>query len=132
MSADTSGAYKTPPCSPSGHIVIQTNPLLHPVLHTNTPIQPSVAAMGLLTYALLAGGGVALAPAAAVCGLGLLGFSAAGPVAVAAGLQATYYGGAVGAGSLFAMAQSAAMGGIAVGTVQTTGGALGVLAAALI
>ncbi|KAG9030318.1 hypothetical protein FS837_003293 [Tulasnella sp. UAMH 9824] len=90
--------------------------------------------MGLLTTALLVGGGVALAPAAALAGLGLIGFSAAGPVAgsVAAGIQASFYGGAVGSGSLFAMAQSAAMGGIAVSATQTVGGALGVVAAALI
>ncbi|KAG8945995.1 hypothetical protein FRC04_012114 [Tulasnella sp. 424] len=89
--------------------------------------------MGLLTAALIVGGGAAVAPAVAVGALGLLGFSAMGPVAgsVAAGIQASVYGGAVGSGSLFAMAQSAAMGGIAISTSQTVGGTLGMVAAAL-
>ncbi len=75
----------------------------------------------------------AAAPAALVGSLGFLGFGAAGPVAggihstsklvavlnlrlagsVAAGVQASVYGAAVGSGSLFAMAQAAAMGGVA-------------------
>ncbi|KAG8971073.1 hypothetical protein FRC05_011539 [Tulasnella sp. 425] len=78
--------------------------------------------MGVLTAALIAGGGAAVAPAAAVGALG----------SVAAGIQASVYGGTVGSGSLFAMAQSAAMGGIAVSAAQTVGGALGAAAAALI
>ncbi|KAG8946000.1 hypothetical protein FRC04_012119 [Tulasnella sp. 424] len=80
--------------------------------------------MGLLRAALIVGGGVAVAPAVAVGALD----------SVAAGIQATVYGGAVGAGSLFAMAQSAAMGGtrIAVSAAQTVGGALVIMAAALI
>ncbi|KAG8914236.1 hypothetical protein FRC01_004164 [Tulasnella sp. 417] len=101
-------------------------------LYSYTPVQSPTNTMSLLRTALIVGGGAALAPAAAVGGLGLLGFSAAGPVAgsVAAWIQATFYGGAVGSGSLLAMAQSAAMGGIAVSTTQTVGGAVGVLAAA--
>jgi len=61
------------------------------------------------------GGGVVLAPIAAVGLLNLIGFSSIGPVAgsAAAAWQATY-GGSVAAGSAFALAQSAAMGGIAV------------------
>ncbi|KAG8971075.1 hypothetical protein FRC05_011541 [Tulasnella sp. 425] len=77
--------------------------------------------MGLLTAALIVGGGAAVAPAVAVGALG----------SVAAGIQASVYGGAVGSGSLFAMAQSAAMGGIAISTSQTVGGTLGMVAAAL-
>lgn len=93
--------------------------------------------LGLLAVAkiaLVAGGTVAVAPALAVGGLGLLGFSAAGPVAgtVAAGIQSAVYGGTVASGSLFATAQAAAMGGIAVSAVQTVGGALGYVAAVLI
>lgn len=43
--------------------------------------------------------------------LGVIGFAVTGPVAgsVAAGIQSTVYGGAVGAGSWFAWAQSVAM-----------------------
>ena len=43
--------------------------------------------------------------------LGVIGFAATGPVAgsVAAGIQSVFYGGAVGAGSWFALCQSAAM-----------------------
>jgi hypothetical protein len=74
--------------------------------------------------------------------LGAIGFGAAGPVAgephsfvgcalinlpdipgsFAALIQATFYGGAVRTGSLFAMAQAAAMGGIAVGSAQVAAG----------
>ncbi|KAG8985006.1 hypothetical protein FRB90_004999, partial [Tulasnella sp. 427] len=55
--------------------------------------------IGLLAatkIALVVGGTAAVAPALAVGGLGLLGFSAAGPVAgsAAAGIQAAVYGGA--------------------------------------
>jgi len=65
----------------------------------------------------VAGAAVVL-PALAVGGLGLLGFSAVGPVAgsAAALIQSTFYGGAVASGSAFALAQAAAMGGIAVGS----------------
>ena len=47
----------------------------------------------------------------AVTVLGAIGFAATGPVAgsLAAGAQAAFYGGAVGAGSWFAWAQSVAM-----------------------
>jgi len=43
--------------------------------------------------------------------LGLIGFSPLGPVAgsIAAGIQATCYGGAVASGSVFAVLQSIAM-----------------------
>ncbi|KAG8915928.1 hypothetical protein FRC02_004314 [Tulasnella sp. 418] len=66
--------------------------------------------------ALVVGGSLALGPALLVGGLNLLGFSAAGPVAgsIAAGIQSAVYGGAVASGSAFALAQSAAMGGVAV------------------
>ncbi|KAG8985004.1 hypothetical protein FRB90_004997 [Tulasnella sp. 427] len=68
--------------------------------------------------ALLAAGAVVVGPALLVGGLNLVGFSAIGPVAgsIAAGIQSAVYGGAVGAGSLFALCQSAAMGGIVVGS----------------
>ncbi|KAG8893996.1 hypothetical protein FRC01_013225 [Tulasnella sp. 417] len=84
--------------------------------------------------ALVVGGTVAVAPALAVGGLGLLGFSAAGPVAgsIVAGIQSAVYGGAVASGSVFAGAQAAAMGGIAVSAVQTVGGAIVYVAAVLI
>ncbi|KAG8940964.1 hypothetical protein FRC03_004939 [Tulasnella sp. 419] len=62
--------------------------------------------------ALVVGGSLALGPALLVGGLNLVGFSAAGPVA--AGIQSAVYGGAVASGSAFALAQSAAMGSIAV------------------
>ena len=54
--------------------------------------------MGLLTWI-------------AVTVLGVIGFAATGPVAgsIAAGIQSTFYGGAVTAGSWFAAAQSIAM-----------------------
>ncbi len=54
--------------------------------------------MGFLTYL-------------AVTGLGAIGFATTGPVAgsLAAIIQSTVYGGAVTSGSLFAMAQAAAM-----------------------
>jgi len=54
--------------------------------------------MGLLTWSL-------------VTVLGVIGFAATGPVAgsVAAGAQSMFYGGAVSAGSWFAVAQSIAM-----------------------
>lgn len=51
---------------------------------------------------------------------------------MAAGIQASWYGGAVGAGSLFATAQAAAMGGIVVSTTQTVGGVLTMAAAAVV
>ena len=47
----------------------------------------------------------------AIAGLGLIGFSPIGPVAgsLAAGIQATFYGGSITSGSLFAILQSIAM-----------------------
>ncbi|KIO20254.1 hypothetical protein M407DRAFT_139686 [Tulasnella calospora MUT 4182] len=67
---------------------------------------------------LLTVGAVVIGPALAVGALNLVGFSAAGPVAgsLAATIQSIFYGGAVGSGSLFALCQSAAMGGIVVGS----------------
>ena len=46
-----------------------------------------------------------------VTALGVIGFAATGPVAgsVAAGIQSTFYGGSIAAGSWFAWAQSVAM-----------------------
>jgi len=84
--------------------------------------------MSLLTAVALGAAGITagavLAPVVLTAGLGVIGFSAAGPVAgkIAAGLQAGI--GNVAAGSLFAMAQSAAMGG-AVSSVVAAAGALG-------
>jgi len=65
--------------------------------------------------AAVVGGGMVLAPIAAVGLLSLVGFSSIGPVAgsIAAAWQATY-GGSIVAGSIFSLAQSAAMGGIVV------------------
>jgi len=78
---------------------------------------PNIAAL-VAGGALAAMGAVVVLPAVAIGGLGLLGFSAAGPVAgsIAAGIQSAVYGGAVASGSAFALAQAAAMGGIAVGS----------------
>ncbi|KAG8917678.1 hypothetical protein FRC01_002297 [Tulasnella sp. 417] len=68
--------------------------------------------------ALLTVGAVVVGPALAVGALNLVGFSSVGPVAgsLAATIQSIFYGGAVGSGSLFALCQSAAMGGIVVGS----------------
>ncbi|KAG8913266.1 hypothetical protein FRC00_002752 [Tulasnella sp. 408] len=68
--------------------------------------------------ALLTVGAVVVGPALAVGALNLVGFSSVGPVAgsLAATIQSIFYGGAVGSGSIFALCQSAAMGGIAVGS----------------
>ncbi|THH07080.1 hypothetical protein EW145_g3619 [Phellinidium pouzarii] len=65
-------------------------------------------------------------PALLVGGLNILGFSAVGPVAgtAAAAIQSVFYGGAVQAGSAFALCQSAAMGGAAL-TTATVGSAVG-------
>ena len=54
--------------------------------------------MGILTWGL-------------VTTLGVIGFAATGPVAgtLAAGIQSTFYGGTIAAGSWFAWAQSVAM-----------------------
>lgn len=142
-------AHLAPPNIKANHLhppppeyFILSSHLSYPLLtHTEysptnpTPNQQQM--LGLLAVAkiaLVVGGTVAVAPALAIGGLGLLGFSAAGPVAgtVAAGVQSAVYGGAVGSGSLFAIAQGAAMGGIAVSAVQTVGGALGYVAAVLI
>ncbi|KAL5501308.1 hypothetical protein ACEPAH_8568 [Sanghuangporus vaninii] len=70
-------------------------------------------------------------PALMTAGLGVLGFSAIGPVAgsVAAGIQSTVYGGAVGAGSLFAFCQSLTMGGAGAMAIATGVSGAGGLAA---
>ncbi|KAG8880503.1 hypothetical protein FRB97_000738 [Tulasnella sp. 331] len=91
------------------------------------------------TLAIVGGGALAVTgativlPAIAVGGLGLLGFSAVGPVAgsIAATIQSVCYGGAVASGSAFALAQAAAMGGIAVGSAaEIVAGAFAVTAGA--
>ncbi|EHL01805.1 hypothetical protein M7I_2157 [Glarea lozoyensis 74030] len=73
---------------------------------------------------------------AAPAALGVVGFSAIGPVggSIAAGLQASY--GAVPAGSVFALCQSVAMGGTTVAGTSTAliaagGGGVAVVAGAL-
>ncbi|KAF8483888.1 hypothetical protein DFH94DRAFT_725090 [Russula ochroleuca] len=82
--------------------------------------------MGLLTViALCTAGtatGIALTPFVAPVLLGVVGFSAAGPVAgsIAAGIQAGI--GNVVVGSLFATAQSVAMGGAVPAVISAAGG----------
>ncbi|KAL5482936.1 hypothetical protein ACEPAI_9531 [Sanghuangporus weigelae] len=73
-------------------------------------------------------------PALMTAGLGALGFSAIGPVAgsIAAGIQSTVYGGAVGAGSLFAFCQSLTMGGAGAMAIATGVSGAGGLAAGAI
>jgi len=84
-----------------------------------------------ITSACVAGAAF-VAPALLVGGLGLVGFSAVGPVAgsMAAFIQSTVYGGAVASGSAFALAQSIAMGGAALGAVETAAAAVGITATA--
>ncbi|KAG8945993.1 hypothetical protein FRC04_012112 [Tulasnella sp. 424] len=67
--------------------------------------------------ALLTVGTVVVGPALAVGGLKLIGFRSVGPLAgsIAARIQSAVYGGAVRSRSIFALCQSAVMGGIAVG-----------------
>ncbi|KAH9980657.1 hypothetical protein BJV74DRAFT_855712 [Russula compacta] len=90
--------------------------------------------MGLLTAAAVgtagAAAGTVLVPVALTAGLGVIGFSAAGPVAgsIAAGMQAGI--GNVAAGSLFATAQSVAMGGAVPGAVTAVGSGFSGIAAA--
>ncbi|KAG8894333.1 hypothetical protein FRC00_009083 [Tulasnella sp. 408] len=93
--------------------------------------------------AFLTVGAVAVGPALALGALNVAGFSSAGPVAgpsiislslseiklileppgsLAASIQSAVYGGAVTSGSLFALCQSAAMGGITVGATQVAAG----------
>ncbi|KIO20259.1 hypothetical protein M407DRAFT_30105 [Tulasnella calospora MUT 4182] len=81
--------------------------------------------------ALVTVGTVAVAPAAAVGALGLIGFSSLGPVAgsIAAITQSVVYGGAVASGSLFAIFQSAAMGGIVVGSAAQVSAGIAALGA---
>ncbi|KAL5524814.1 hypothetical protein ACEPAF_9960 [Sanghuangporus sanghuang] len=73
-------------------------------------------------------------PALMTAGLAALGFSVIGPVAgsVAAGIQSTVYGGAVGAGSLFAFCQSLTMGGAGAMAIATGVSGAGGLAAGAI
>jgi len=92
--------------------------------------------MGLLTALALgtagATAGVFLTPVLITAGLGVVGFSAAGPVAgsIAAGMQAGI--GNVVAGSLFAGAQSVAMGGALPAAITAVGGGAGGLGAAVV
>ncbi|KAG8905091.1 hypothetical protein FRC01_008477 [Tulasnella sp. 417] len=74
--------------------------------------------------ALLTAGAVAIGPPLALGALNVVGFSSAGPVAgtLAASVQSAAYGGAVTSGSLFALCQGAAMGGITVGAAQVAAG----------
>ncbi|EPE27545.1 hypothetical protein GLAREA_04336 [Glarea lozoyensis ATCC 20868] len=100
---------------------------------------PSIPASTVLTSAQVIGVGtatVAIAALAAPAALGVVGFSAIGPVggSIAAGLQASY--GAVPAGSVFALCQSVAMGGTTVAGTSTAliaagGGGVAVVAGAL-
>ncbi|KAG9030319.1 hypothetical protein FS837_003294 [Tulasnella sp. UAMH 9824] len=81
--------------------------------------------------ALLTVGAVVVGPALAVGALNLVGFSSVGPVAgsLAATIQSIVYGGAVGSGSIFALCQSAAMGGIVVGSAAEIAAGLAALGA---
>ncbi|KAH9067535.1 hypothetical protein EDB87DRAFT_3643 [Lactarius vividus] len=84
--------------------------------------------LDILRLALGAAGataGVFLVPLVTTAGLGVVGFSAAGPVAgtMAAGIQAGI--GNVAAGSLFATAQSVAMGGAIPSIITAIGAGLG-------
>jgi len=74
-------------------------------------------------------GGAILLPLA----LPVIGFGSLGPIAGswAATAQATYYGGAVASGSIFAMMQSAGMAGVST-TVTATLGAAGAISGGLI
>ncbi|KAJ7802828.1 hypothetical protein B0H14DRAFT_2890852 [Mycena olivaceomarginata] len=78
------------------------------------PYAAAAAGLGLVAV-----GGITVGPAILVGTLNLLGFSSAGVVggSIAAGIQSAVYGAAVGSGSLFAMTQSAAAGGVAVAPV---------------
>ncbi|KAF8584759.1 hypothetical protein K439DRAFT_1660619 [Ramaria rubella] len=91
----------------------------------------------LYTKAAIVAGGAVLGTTLAVPlltgGLALAGFSSTGVVTgtLAATIQSTVYGGAVAAGSPFAIAQSIAMGGAAATSVVTTaGGVIGATTAA--
>ncbi|KAG9020480.1 hypothetical protein FS837_008196, partial [Tulasnella sp. UAMH 9824] len=100
-----------------GQVHLANNP---PPPQNNHNTTYAIAAGG----ALLAVGAVAVAPALALVVLNVIGFSSAGPVAgsLAAAIHSAFYGGAVTSGSLFALCQSAAMGGIAVGAAQVAAG----------
>jgi len=90
--------------------------------------QPGVAAAAGL--GLVALGGITVAPAVGVGALNLLGFSASGIVSgsIAAGIQSTFYGGTIASGSAFALAQSAAAGGIVVASAPIQAASAGVMA----
>ncbi|KAG9003995.1 hypothetical protein FRB95_001618 [Tulasnella sp. JGI-2019a] len=115
------------------HLVVEIMNAFPTPVQRGNPFRKGLVAVG--GAALVTVGAVVVLPAIAVGGLGLLGFSAAGPVAgsIAAMIQSTCYGGAVASGSAFALAQSAAMGGIAVGTAaEVVAGAFAVTAGARI
>ncbi|KAJ7439521.1 hypothetical protein B0H11DRAFT_566047 [Mycena galericulata] len=78
------------------------------------PKAAKAAGVGLLVV-----GGIVVIPAILVGILNLLGFSAGGVTAAsaAAGIQSLVYGAAVPSGSLFALAQAAAMGKVVVAPV---------------
>ncbi|KAJ7034434.1 hypothetical protein C8F04DRAFT_1234284 [Mycena alexandri] len=80
-------------------------------LRRDHPVKAAAAALGLIAL-----GGIAVGPAILVGTLNILGFSASGVVggSIAAGIQSVLYGGYVASGSAFALAQSAAAGGIVV------------------
>ncbi|KAJ7609244.1 hypothetical protein DFH06DRAFT_1346556 [Mycena polygramma] len=83
-------------------------------LRQNHPVAAAAAGIGLITL-----GGITVGPAVLVGTLNLLGFSASGVVggSIAATIQSVVYGGYVASGSAFALAQSAAAGGIVVASV---------------
>ncbi|KAJ7117451.1 hypothetical protein C8R44DRAFT_790750 [Mycena epipterygia] len=87
----------------------------------------AAAAAGL---GLVAAGGITVTPAILVGTLNVMGFSASGIVggSVAAGIQASVYGGAITSGSMFAMAQSAAAGGIAATSIGAQAVSAGTMA----
>ncbi|KAJ7915837.1 hypothetical protein B0H13DRAFT_2452687 [Mycena leptocephala] len=89
------------------------------------PVIAAAAGLGLVTL-----GGVTVGPAILVGTLNLLGFSASGVVggSIAAGIQSALYGGYVASGSAFALAQSAAAGGIIVSSVPVQAVSAGAMA----
>ncbi|KAI9465363.1 hypothetical protein BJY52DRAFT_1221020 [Lactarius psammicola] len=98
-------------------------------------VRPTLAAVdSIIPLVVIAAGattGVVLTPIVAPAALGVVGFSAAGPVAgtMAAGIQAGI--GNVVAGSLFATAQSVAMGGAIPAVVSAAGAGLGAVGGAV-
>ncbi|EJC98984.1 uncharacterized protein FOMMEDRAFT_170768 [Fomitiporia mediterranea MF3/22] len=99
-----------------------------------TGLSKANIAAKVVTVAVVTGVSCVAGPAILTAGLGAIGFSAAGPVAgsIAAGIQSSVYGGAVGAGSLFAFCQSLTMGGgaamaLATGISGASGAAAGII-----